>query len=69
VALVHTEAGKGTQGSASKARFLPLNKTIASEGGDVLLAPGVTTLGLGSQTSVSSGFSAAGVRAVCRSVL
>src|SRR5271156_748270 len=39
--------------------FLPSNSTIASEGGASMQAgPGVTTLGTGSQISVSSGFGA-----------
>src|ERR1017187_30336 len=41
-------------------RFLPSNKTVASEGGAVQVAPGVTTLGSGVHTSVSSGLGAAG---------
>jgi hypothetical protein len=36
-------------------RFLPSNRTMASEGGAESTAPGVTTLGTGSQTSVSCG--------------
>src|SRR5689334_20361142 len=36
-------------------RFLPSKSTIASDGGAALVAPGVTTFGTGSQTSVSSG--------------
>src|SRR5450631_3245049 len=36
-------------------RFLPSNKTMASEGAAVQVAPGVTTLGSGVHTSVSSG--------------
>src|SRR5687768_4496292 len=36
--------------------FFPSNRTIASDGGGVgTSGPGVTTLGTGSQTSVSSG--------------
>src|SRR3954468_8273469 len=35
--------------------FFPLKRTIASEGGSVQVAPGVTTFGSGDQTSVSSG--------------
>src|SRR5579859_5685590 len=42
-------------------RLLPSKSTMASEGGAVQVAPGVTTLGTGSQTSVSSGFWVAGV--------
>src|SRR5690349_7795200 len=36
-------------------RFLPSKRMIASEGGSESTAPGVTTLGTGSQTSVSCG--------------
>ncbi len=36
-------------------RFLPSNRTMASAGGVVVLVPGATTFGTGSQTSVSSG--------------
>src|SRR6185437_6174750 len=36
-------------------RFLPSKRTIAFEGGAELSAPGVTTFGAGSQTSVSFG--------------
>ena len=36
-------------------RFLPSNRTIASAGGVVVLVPGATTFGTGSQTSVSCG--------------
>ncbi len=37
-------------------RSLPLKRMIASEGGALSVAPGVTTGGTGCQTSVSSGF-------------
>src|SRR5277367_4720050 len=37
-------------------RFLPSNSTIASDGAAPQVAPGLTTLGTGSQISVSSGF-------------
>jgi hypothetical protein len=36
-------------------RFLPSNNTIASDGAAELVAPGVTILGTGVQTSVSCG--------------
>src|SRR6185312_6419050 len=36
-------------------RFLPSNRTMASDGGAPSVAPGVTTLGSGAQTSVSLG--------------
>src|SRR3984893_7295355 len=41
-------------------RFFPSKSTIASEGAAPLVAPGLTTLGTGSQISVSSGFGLAG---------
>src|ERR1700719_5372558 len=41
-------------------RFFPSKSTIASEGAAPHVAPGVTTLGTGSQISVSSGFGLAG---------
>src|SRR5580698_224287 len=43
-------------------RFLPSKRTIASEGGSVLVAPGVMMGGTGSKTSVSSGL---GLGACC----
>src|SRR5438270_11330408 len=54
-ATVHL-AGDLSLAETHSSRFLPSNSTIASEGGAVLFTPGVTTLGTGSQTSVSSGF-------------
>src|SRR5579863_3915907 len=39
-------------------RFLPSNRMMASEGAAPQVAPGVTTLGSGCQTSVSSGLGA-----------
>src|SRR5271156_4095226 len=39
-------------------RFLPSKRMMASEGAAVGVAPGVTTLGSGCQTSVSSGLGA-----------
>src|ERR1700744_3114242 len=41
-------------------RFLPSKRMIASEGAAPQVAPGVTTAGTGSQTSVSSGLAPAG---------
>ena len=37
-------------------RFLPSKSTMASDGAALSVAPGVTTFGTGSQTSVSAGF-------------
>src|SRR3982074_514439 len=71
-ATVHL-AGDLSWTDTHSSRFLPSNRTIASEGGAALLAPGVTTLGTGSHTSVSSGLAvgdcaAVGAWPVCRSV-
>jgi hypothetical protein len=52
--------GRPVLAETHSSRFLPSNSTIASEGGAALLAPGVTILGTGSDTSVSWGFGAAG---------
>src|SRR5437868_15483859 len=41
-------------------RSVPLNSTIASDGGAASVAPGVTIFGTGSQTSVSAGLPRAG---------
>src|SRR5215468_509630 len=62
-------AGDLSLAETHSSRFLPSNKMIASEGGAVLSRPGVTTLGIGSHTSVSSGFSEAGAGLVCWVVL
>src|SRR5580698_4928720 len=43
-------------------RLEPLNRTMASDGGALSVAPGVTTGGTGDQTSVSSGL---GLGVVC----
>src|SRR5436305_13633103 len=48
-------AGDLSRLDTHSSRFLPSNSTIASDGGAVLLAPGVTSFGIGSHTSVSSG--------------
>src|SRR6478672_3485538 len=58
-ATVHW-AGDLSWADTHSSRLLPSNRTIASEGGAALVAPGVTILGTGVQTSVSSGFGAAG---------
>src|ERR1700730_6005327 len=50
-------------------RFFPSKSTIASEGAAPHVAPGVTTLGTGSQISVSSGFGLAGVCAKSGAVM
>src|SRR3954463_14379455 len=54
-ATVHL-AGDLSLVNTHSSRFLPSNSTIASEGGASLGAPGVTTFGTGSQTSVSVGW-------------
>src|ERR1035437_7985322 len=53
-------AGEWSWADTHSSRFLPSKRTIASEGGTALVAPGVTTLGTGVHTSVSSGLGAAG---------
>src|SRR5580704_7979804 len=49
-------AGDLSWADTHSSRFFPSNRTIASEGGALQVAPGVTIFGTGSQTSVSSGF-------------
>src|SRR5271167_2623299 len=56
-------AGDLSRFETHSSKFLPSNRTIASDGGAVQLAPGVTTFGTGSQISVSCGFGGAGVAA------
>src|SRR5262245_16417195 len=48
-------AGDPSFTETHSSRLFPSKSTIASEGGAVLVAPGVTTGGFGDQTSVSSG--------------
>src|SRR5579875_290148 len=52
-ATVHL-AGDLSLAETHSSRLLPSNSTIASEGGAPQVTPGVTTLGTGSHTSVSS---------------
>src|SRR5256885_17222063 len=54
-ATIHC-AGDLSRLDTHSSRFLPSKSTIASEGGAVVVAPGVTTLGTGSHISVSSCF-------------
>src|SRR5271165_3431186 len=56
-------AGELSAAETHSSRFLPSKRMTASDGGTVQLAPGVTTFGTGSQTSVSCGFGGAGVAA------
>src|SRR5271167_4047156 len=56
-ATVHL-AGEPSCAETHSSRFLPSKSTMASEGGAALVAPGVTTLGTGSHTSVSWGLGA-----------
>src|SRR6476646_561111 len=51
-------AGDLSRIETHSSRFLPSKSTIASDGGAVHVAPGVTTAGTGSHTSVSSGYGA-----------
>src|SRR5580698_9229381 len=53
-------AGDLSWAETHSSRLRPSKRTIASEGGAVQLAPGVTTFGTGSQTSVSCGLAADG---------
>src|SRR5450755_4883786 len=53
-ATVHC-AGDLSFADTHSSRFFPSNKMMASEGGAPQVAPGVTTLGSGDQTSVSAG--------------
>src|SRR5690348_2142900 len=48
-------AGDLSRVDTHSSRFFPSKRTIASDGGSESLAPGITTLGSGSQTSVSLG--------------
>src|SRR5271166_5136576 len=59
LATIHL-AGDLSLTDTHSSRFLPSKSTMASEGGAASVAPGVTTLGTGSHTSVSCGFGAAG---------
>src|SRR5271165_2396074 len=58
-ATIHL-AGDLSLTDTHSSRFLPSNSTMASEGGAPSAAPGVTTLGTGSHTSVSWGLGAEG---------
>src|SRR5271169_2971429 len=58
-ATVHC-AGDLSFADTHSSRFFPSNRTMASEGGAPQVAPGVTILGSGSQTSVSAGLAAEG---------
>src|ERR1700686_2575915 len=49
------EAGDLSRVDTHSSRFLPSNRTIASDGGSESVAPGFTTLGSGSHISVSLG--------------
>src|SRR5271157_3825454 len=53
-------AGDLSRFETHSSKFVPSNRMIASDGGAMQVAAGVTTFGMGSQTSVSSGFGAAG---------
>src|SRR5690242_14581675 len=49
-------AGDPSLAETHWSRFRPSNRTMASDGGASLVAPGVMIAGTGSQTSVSCGF-------------
>src|SRR5271166_1864274 len=53
-------AGVWSWADTHSSSFLPSNNTIASEGGAASVGPGVTILGTGCHTSVSSGLALAG---------
>ena len=55
LATTHFAGAERSCADTHSSRFLPSNKIIASEGGAPQVAPGITTLGSGCQTSVSSG--------------
>src|SRR5450432_2605355 len=57
-ATVHLAGAERSWAETHSSRFLPSKRTMASEGAAVGVAPGVTTLGSGCQTSVSSGLGA-----------
>src|SRR5258708_39557621 len=57
-ATVHLAGAEWSCAETHSSRFLPSNRMMASEGAAVGVAPGVTTLGSGFQTSVSSGLGA-----------
>src|SRR5262249_13282414 len=60
-------AGEASWADAHSSRLRPSNSTIASDGG-AMPTPGVTTLGTGSQSSVSCGFGCAASVAAARIV-
>src|SRR3954469_18628892 len=55
---VHLAGALRSWAETHSSRFLPSKRMMASEGAAVGVAPGVTTLGSGCQTSVSSGLAA-----------
>src|SRR5450432_2189758 len=57
-ATVHLAGAQRSWAETHSSRFLPSKRMMASEGAAVGVAPGVTTLGSGCQTSVSSGLGA-----------
>src|ERR1051325_10044634 len=54
-ATIHLAGALGACAGNHSSRFLPSKRMIASDGAAVQVVPGVTTLGSGVQTSVSSG--------------
>src|SRR5580658_3242513 len=57
-ATVHLAGAERSCAETHSSRLLPSKRMMASEGAAVGVAPGVTTLGSGCQTSVSSGLGA-----------
>src|SRR5271170_6268895 len=57
-ATVHLAGAERSCAETHSSRFLPSNRMMASDGAAAQVAPGVTTLGSGVQTSVSSGLGA-----------
>src|ERR1051325_2019996 len=59
-ATIHLAGALRSCAETHSSRFLPSKRMIASEGAAAQVAPGVTTLGSGCQTSVSSGLAVDG---------
>src|SRR5689334_2555653 len=59
-ATIHFAGPLRSCAETHSSRFLPSKRMIASEGAAAQVAPGVTTLGSGVQTSVSSGLAVDG---------
>src|ERR1700685_2444134 len=68
-ATVHLAGAARACADTHSSRFLPSKRIMASEGAALQVAPGVTTLGSGVQTSVSSGLGAGLVSGCCASAV